>query len=41
MGRNRTVDILREVSEQRDLNAYQNYKPFFIYLAFQVGLQST
>jgi len=33
--RDRTIDILDEVKAARDLNAYQNYHPFFIYLSLQ------
>ena len=31
----RSVDIIKHVADKRDLNAYANYDPFFLYLAFQ------
>ena len=31
----RTKHIIADVAEERDLNAYQNYKPFFLFLSFQ------
>merc|ERR1719474_131489 len=33
--RDRTIDILDEIKAGRELNAYQKYDPFFIYLSFQ------
>jgi len=33
--RNRTKEILRGVRDSRNINAYRNYDPFFIYLSFQ------
>ena len=33
--RDRTLKIIHDAAETRDLNAYANYDPFFIYLAFQ------
>ena len=34
--RDRTLELLDNVSAERELNAYGNYNPFFIYLSFQV-----
>jgi len=31
----RSVQIVKHVADTRDLNAYGNYKPFFLYLSFQ------
>lgn len=31
----RSLDIIESVAEERDLNAYGNYKPFFLYLSLQ------
>jgi len=33
--RKRSKDIIADVAEERALNAYQNYDPFFLYLSFQ------
>jgi len=33
--RDRTLELLDSVSAERELNAYGNYNPFFIYLSFQ------
>ena len=30
------MELLDNVSAERELNAYGNYNPFFIYLSFQV-----
>ena len=31
----RSLDIINSVADERDLNAYGNYKPFFLYLSLQ------
>ena len=33
--KDRTIDIINNVADERELNAYGNYKPFFLYLSFQ------
>merc|ERR1711892_799910 len=33
--RRRSKDIIADVAEERELNVYENYKPFFLYLSFQ------
>ena len=33
--RERSIDIINRVADERDLNAYGNYKPFFLYLSMQ------
>ena len=33
----RTQDIIKKVADQKEVNAYGNYQPFFTFLSFQVA----